>query len=446
VRLPKIFRSAAFALSLAYAALFGASSAVLMAVVYWEVSDYSEDQLRDVIEAESEALVSEHREHGIDRLAETVRRWQENDQDRPASYLLLDASGRRIAGDLWSIEVHEGWFTFVAREDDGEEEPMLGLGVNLRGGGRLLVAEETEERDELIEALLSAFLLAGGISLALAVIGALLTSGAFLRRLEGFNRTADRIIDGALEERVPLRGTGDEFDRLASNLNAMLDRVQALVESMRQVSNDIAHDLRTPLSHLRQGLETVRRSEGDREQYREAIDRALAECDRILTTFGALLRIAQIEARTRRAGFTEVDLSSIFETIAETYAPVAEDHGKVLRAEIRPGIRMRGDPDLLTQMLANLVENAIRHTGTGSTIRISLEEDGQPIGTVVDDGPGIPEEARKRVFDRFFRLESSRATPGNGLGLSLVAAVAQLHEIEVELGEAQPGLHVALRF
>jgi signal transduction histidine kinase len=288
--------------------------------------------------------------------------------------------------------------------------------------------------------------MAGGISLALAVIGALLTSGAFLRRLEGFNRTANRIIDGALEERVPLRGTGDEFDRLASNLNAMLDRVQALVESMRQVSNDVAHDLRTPLAHLRQGLETVRRSEGDREQYREAIDRALAECDQILTTFGALLRIAQIEAGTRRAGFTEVDLSSIFETIAETYAPVAEDHGKVLVAEIAPGIRTRGDPDLLTQMLANLVENAIRHTQTGSTVRLSLEEDDKPIGTVVDDGPGIPEEARKRVFDRFYRLESSRATPGNGLGLSLVAAVAQLHELEVELGDAQPGLHVSLRF
>lgn len=446
MRPPRIFRTAAFALSLAYAALFGASSAVLMAVVYWEVSEYSEEQLRDVIEAESETLVAEHREHGIDRLTQTVRRWQENDQDRPASYLLLDAEGRRLAGDLDGVEVRRGWFQFTAREKDDDEEAMLGLGVLLHGGGRLLVAEETDDRDELIDALFSAFAMAGGVSLLLAVIGALLTSGAFLRRLEGFNRTADRIIDGALDERVPLRGTGDEFDRLASNVNGMLDRIQALVESMRQVSNDIAHDLRTPLARLRQGLDAVRRSEGDKERYQQAIDLALAECDQILTTFGALLRIAQIEARTRRAGFTEVDLSSIFETIAETYAPVAEDHGRVLIAEIAPGIRSRGDPDLLTQMLANLVENAIRHTKIGSTIRVALEEDGKPIGTVTDDGPGIPEGARKRVFDRFFRLESSRATPGSGLGLSLVAAVTQLHEVEIELEDARPGLRVELRF
>ena len=447
MRLPKIFRTTAFVLSLAYAGLFTLSSAVLLALVYWEVSDYSGDQMRDVIEAESEALVAEHSVKGLAELAETIRSWEEHDRDRPASYLLFDTERRKIAGDLSQVEPIEGWSEFVALEEDGEEEAMLGLGTSLRGGGFLLVAQETEEHDELIAALFGAFATAGGVSLALAVLGGLLTSAAFLRRLEGFNRTAVRIIDGSLHERVPKRGTGDEFDRLAANLNTMLDRVQALVESLRQVSTDVAHDLRTPLARLRQGLETARMRAGDVKSYQEAVDAALVECDQILATFGALLRIAQIEAGTRRAGFSEVDLSAVFETIAETYSPVAEDHRQSIVATIAPGIHMLGDRDLLTQMLSNLVENAIRHTPPGSTIRLSLEENasGRPLGAVVDDGPGIPEEARDRVFDRFFRLEASRATPGNGLGLSLVAAIAQLHEIDIELADAHPGLRVTLR-
>lgn len=288
------------------------------------------------------------------------------------------------------------------------------------------IKDVKEERDELMAGLTDTFLWGAGVSILLAVAGGWLTSTAFLRRVERINRTTGRIIEGALHERIEVRGSGDELDRLAERLNTMLDRLQALVESLRQVSSDIAHDLRTPLTRLRQSLES-----GENE-------RALAECDQILATFSALLRIAQIEAGTRRAGFKPVDLSALFETIAETYGPVAEDAEHLFSAEISPNIHITGDPQLLTQLLANLVENAIKHTPAGTTIRLHLIErpGGSFEGSVRDDGPGIPSDDRERVFDRFVRLETSRTTPGSGLGLSLARAIAELHGFTLELSDA----------
>lgn len=441
--LPRIFRTAAFRLALAYAALFALSTVILFAFVYVAASAYSREQLEDVIEAEAETMVAQAKTEGVGAVAALLRAWEESDRDRPASYRLFDSAGRPVAGELGLAAPREGWFEFV---EEGDDDPMLGLGTRLPGGNLLVVAQESELH-ELTSALIWAFVWAGGASLALAVLGGVVTSGIFLRRLENFNRTATQVIKGKLEERVPRRGTNDEFDILADKINAMLDRIQALMESMRQVSNDIAHDLRTPLSHLRQHLELARRDERDVAGYERAVDSAIAEADEILATFSALLRIAQIDAGTRRAGFTDVDLSAVFEMIAETFSAVAEDNKQRLEARIAPGIRLRGDRELLTQMLANLSENAIRHTPAGSTIKLSLGTGASgAIGTVVDDGPGIPEDAREKVFRRFFRMEASRTTPGNGLGLSLVAAVAELHGIKLDLADARPGLTVTLRF
>lgn len=310
------------------------------------------------------------------------------------------------------------------------------------------VEEQRGEIKDLREALLESFAWAGGVSLLLAVIGGLLTSAAFLRRLEAFNGTAARIIDGKLDQRVPLRGAGDEFDRLATNINTMLDRIQALMESMRQVSGNVAHDLRTPLSRLRQQLESAQSGSQDVATYQRAVEKALEECDQILSTFAALVRIAQIEAGSRRAGFANTDLSALCETIAETYIPVAEDNEQRLVANIDGGVTTFGDRELLTQMLANLIENAIRHTPRHTVVRLTLRraDRGEPVIELADNGPGIPVEARKSVFTRFYRLEASRSTPGSGLGLSTVAAIAELHGITLELGDAAPGLLVTLRF
>jgi len=251
---------------------------------------------------------------------------------------------------------------------------------------------------------------------------------------------------GNLSRRIALRGSGDEFDRLSTNLNEMLDRMQMLMDGLRQVSNDIAHDLRTPLTRLRQHLEGAHLRARTVAEYQLVVDKAIAETDEILGTFGALLRIAQIEAGTRRAAFTAVDLSGVLQTIVETYAAVAEDHEHDLASRIADGITVRGDRQLLTQMIANIVENALRHTPAGTRIELELAAASGPICTIRDNGPGIPEPERQRVFRRFYRLDSSRATPGSGLGLSLVAAIAELHRIAVEVGDNQPGLRVTLRF
>lgn len=448
MRLPNLFRTTAFRLALGYIGLFAISTLLLFGLVYWSIREYAEDQLRDSIEVESAALTATARLHGFDAAVAMVQGWIERDEDRPADYLLLDASGEKRAGDLEAFSARTGWQEFIGRDDDGDQEHMVGLGVRLPSGELLLVAQDTSDLRELQETVTNAFALAGGVSLLLAVIGGLITSALFLRRIEGFNRTAARIIDGRLTERVPVRGTNDEFDRLATNLNAMLDRIQALMESMRQVSSDVAHDLRTPLTRLRQQLETALHDASDTEARERAVQRAIEECDQILSTFSALVRIAQIESGSRRAGFAPVDLSALCDSLAETYGAVAEDNRQTLISQLAPGIHTIGDRELMTQLFANLIENGIRHTPPGSTIHFSLREDRGtgPVVRIADNGPGIPPEERQKVFRRFYRLEASRTTPGSGLGLSMVAAIAELHGITVELDDAQPGLAVTLRF
>ncbi len=451
MRLPRILETAALRLSLAYGLVFAASSAVVFAFVHEQVEERSEEQLQDAVKVETDQLVREAERGGVEALAAQLERWHEEDHRRPASYLLLGPDGRTMAGDLrptTPVERRKGWQRLVHRDPDGDEDPVLGRGKELDGGAFLFVAAETEDHDELMASLGRVFLGAAGLSLVLAMVGGLITSAAFLRRLDGFERTAGRIVDGALGERIPTRGTGDEFDRLADRLNRMLDRVQALVESLRQVSSDVAHDLRTPLARLRQGLEAAQREATTAEAQGAAIERALGECDRILGTFGALLRITQIEAGTRRAGFTELELSALFEDVAEIYGPAAEDAGHPLEATIEPGIRLRGDRELLTQLLANLLDNALQHTPPGTRVRLTLARapGGTAVGTVADDGPGVPEADRARVFGRMVRLDSSRSTPGNGLGLSLVAAVVELHGMTVELMDGRPGAVVRLGF
>lgn len=282
--------------------------------------------------------------------------------------------------------------------------------------------------------------------LALSISGGLLLSREFLRRVEAITRTANAIIEGELESRVPLRGNQDNLDRLSGTLNRMLDRIQVLVKGLSQVSNDIAHALRTPLGRLQQKLEMAQKL-APTSKCKSAIDDAVAESMQILDTFSALLRIAQIEADTRSAGCRKIDLSALFETVSEAYAASAEDQGKTISAEIAPAVTTWGDKDLLTEMLANLLDNAIRHTHPGSHIEVTLASAGSKfIASVADDGPGIPTQERELVFRRFYRLERSIGTPGIGLGLSLVAAVAELHGMELHAEDNAPGLRITMTF
>jgi signal transduction histidine kinase len=449
VTLPKLIKTSSFRLTLLYAGLFGFSVLILFAVIYFSTAGYMARQLDEAVTADLVELQNEAEGGGLPRLTTVVSQWAGRS---PAGvyYLLEDSAGRVLAGNMAALPPVLGVF----ERADGpiikgadETHPLRGRGVRVDGGGTLIAVRDSFQLEEMQELIARAFLWSLLTTLVLAVCGGAVMSAGLLRRVETVSRTSRAIVDGNLAQRIPVRGVDDEFDHLALSLNAMLGRIQALMEGLKQVSSDIAHDLRTPLTRLRQRLEVARSKAQTANELRAALDGSIEHVDAILDTFGALLRIAQIESGTRKAGFARVDLSELLSAMVEIYAPVAEGKGQSIAGAIAPGLAVLGDRDLLTQMFANLVENAIRHSPPGAAIAVSAAAQGGVTEALVcDTGPGIPEQSRSKVFLRFFRLDESRTTAGSGLGLSLVAAVATLHGIEIALGDNHPGLRVALRF
>lgn len=443
-------RTYGFRITLLYVALFGVSILILFAVIYWITAEFMEEQLRGAIATELSSLVDDFGSSGIDSTVDAITRRVGSREHDLSYYLLQDAAGHKVSGNLPAMSAAAGWYELPipSQENGGDSsDTLMAEGQVLSNGWFLVVGQDTDQFTDFEDLILNVAAGSLATAFALALIGGLATSASMLRRVTAITDAGRDIMRGNLARRIALRGSGDEFDRLSANLNEMLDRIQMLMDGLRQVSNDIAHDLRTPLTRLRQRLELARTKATGLADYETAVDKAIAETDEILDTFGALLRIAQIEAGTRRAAFTAVDLSGVLQTIVETYAAVAEDHRHVLTSRIADGVTVQGDRQLLTQMIANIVENALRHTPDGTRIEIELAgPPAAPVCTIRDDGPGIPEPERQKVFRRFYRLDSSRATPGSGLGLSLVAAVAELHRIAVDIGDGQPGLKVTLRF
>lgn len=441
--------SSSFRLTLLYAALFSVSTLLLFGVMYWTATKYMEDQLDAGIVAELTSLRQDAHASGPGHIAELIADRGRAPGTRGYLYLLLDSEGKRVAGNLPALAATPGWLDLpMPGTGDEEGHGLHALADRLDDGSILLVGQDIYRLDEVREVMQRTFGLGFVITLVLAIAGGILVSTGFLRRVETINRISHEIMDGDISRRIPLTGSGDDFDRLSANLNGMLDRIQTLMENLRQVTNDIAHDLRTPLAHLRQRLEKSRLGTADVAAYQAAIDDAITDTDGILETFSALLRIAQIESGIRRAGFSDVDLSAIARSVVEIYRPVAEDRHQTLIDHIADGVSVRGDRQLITQMLVNLVENALNHTPAATTIVVDVAAGGGagPRLVVRDDGPGIPEGEHEKVFRRFYRIDSSRTNPGSGLGLSLVAAVAALHQTDVCLGDAAPGLKVELTF
>lgn len=446
----KLVRSAGFRLALIHAAVFALVIAALFGTVYWAASSYTRHQLTESVRLEGYELIGEARREGMTNVAATITARLLASGAPNLAYLLKDAGGHKLAGNLAPADVGAGWH-MLQRPTDGalgapdEDDPILAQATALPNGGMLIVGADTHPREELLEWIIAAFLSAGGAAVLVALAGGLVLGLSLSRRVEAMNLTAARIIDGELGERLPVRGQGDEFDRLALQLNRMLDRIQTLMEGLRQISSDIAHDLRTPLGRLRQHLERTRERASTIDQYEHATEQAIQETDEILGTFGALLRIAQIESGSQRRGFAAVDFSELVRRIDEAYGPVAEEQGRSFNASVQPDLTIRGDANLLTQALANLVENALCHTPPGTPIELDAHQiENGIIAAVADRGPGIPEAERGRVLERFVRLDRSRSTPGSGLGLSLVAAVADLHDAKLRLRDNQPGLRAEL--
>jgi signal transduction histidine kinase len=376
-----------------------------------------------------------------------VNQRERNRAEGALSYLIVDKQGKRLAGDLPGVLARIGWSSIQVDEGNGDIGDLRVLTSSIDGDGRVAVAADREDIEEVQGAVLEGFASALGAVIVLGVGGGIALSLAFLKRVETIRRTADAISAGDFSRRVPIRGTGDDLDRLSQTLNQMLERIAELMESLQQVAADIAHDLKTPLTRLRHRLDLARSDPRALSPEGSLVETAVESIDSILATFDALLRIAQIEARTRRSGFREFDLSEVFATVVDAFAPSAEEAGKSLVGRIAPGIRIAGDRELLTQMLANLAENAIRHTPAGTRIEVSLaREGGGLVAAVSDNGPGVPEGERERIFRRLHRLEQSRSTPGSGLGLSLVRAVADLHGISLEVSDAHPGLRIRMKF
>ena len=449
----RLFTNLSFRLTLLYATWFSLSALVLFGFIYWVVTDYTARQLDASIVAQVTSLRQDAGLQSHIPLTTLIGQRSDATGEREFAYLLQDASGARIAGMLPPMAPTAGWqdlpYSGASGQDEGDEHGWRALGVRLEDGSFLLVAKDSYQIDEELDLMERIFGWGFAVTLVLAFVGGVVVSAGFIRRLDGINRACREIIDGNLSRRIPTNDTDDDFDRLSANLNQMLDRIQTLMENLRQVSNDIAHDLRTPLSRLRLRLEAARWNAHSLTDYEAATDHAIAEIDAVLGTFNALLRIAQIGSGSRRAAFATVDLTALTRSIVETYAPVAEDQGHIIIAAIAPDISVHGDRELLIQLLVNLVENALRHTPSGSTVEVGLlaaEGETGPRMIVSDDGPGIPADERDKVLRRFYRLDSSRASPGCGLGLSLVAAVADLHRASVALLDNGPGLRVQLSF
>ena len=443
MRLTKVVRTTSFRFTLLYAALFFISVLLLFGAVYWYGTGYVAGEIDLTVANELKEIQTsvDFRTQGPQR---TVAKYAAQSPGG-VYYLLRGGTGKRLAGNIPALDPVEGVREWSAGEVSGHfpraVHSVRGRGVRLEDGTYLFVGVDSFELGEMRELVARCFIwgFLGTTILALSV-GALM-SGRLLRRVQTIANISNEIVGGDLSRRIPLRGSGDEFDHLANSLNAMLDRIEGLMEGLRQVSSDIAHDLRTPLTRLHQRLELSRRRSLTLEQHNDALDGSIADVDAILETFSALLRLAQIEARAKATQFALLDMSAMLREMADTYRSVAEEKEQTLQTAISPDLLIEGDCELLPQLFSNLIENAIRHSPCGSHIHISTQVHSPDIViTIADNGPGIPTAYREKAFQRFFRMEQSRNTEGTGLGLSLAAAIARLHGGHILLSENEPGL------
>jgi signal transduction histidine kinase len=451
--LGKLLRSTAFQLTLGYLLVFILFAASLLGYFALNTRRLITEQITTTVDTEIAGLKEQYNLGGIRRLVIVV----DLRSRRPGSslYLVTTATGEGLAGNVGSLEPgvldHPGWLETNYRRleaPEGNDHHALVQVVQLPGGFRLLVGRDLEERERLFGIIANA----GQWSLALVIVlglaGGFFVSRRVLARVEAMTDKAQIIMSGDLAGRLPVTGTGDEIDRLADRLNAMLERIEALMQGLKEVSDNIAHDLKTPLTRLRNRCEQALRGSTDVGAYRAALESTIAESDDLIRTFDALLMIARAESGQARDNMSEFDAAEIARDVGELYEPLADEKGIALKVEAPFAAPVRGNRELVSQALANLVDNAIKYAGPNGKLNgapaeivVKAGNDGERIAlSVADNGPGIAEVDRGRVVERFVRLEQSRSEPGSGLGLSLASAVARLHGGELKLEDNQPGL------
>jgi signal transduction histidine kinase len=459
----KLIRTTAFRLTLAYLFLFALFAASLLGYFAWNTRRLITEQITTRVNAETGAISDIFGRRGLRGLVSTI----ENRALRPGAnlYLVTTSTGQAIAGNVGSLApgvmATTGWTESAYRrldEQDTADHRALVLVTELPSGFRLLIGRDLEERRRLFGIVAKAAQWSLLVVIVLGLGGGIFVARRVLRRIDAMTGTTQRIMAGDLTGRLPVGRSGDELDRLAENLNAMLERIEALMMGLKEVSDNIAHDLKTPLTRLRNRAEEALAKSGSEAEYRNALERTIEESDGLIRTFNALLMIARAESGQARGNMDDFDAAEVANGIHELYEPLAEDDGMTLRVKTSSA-PLHGNRELISQALANLVENAIKYgkpvaaaqslsaeaVAVGKEILIEARRDGdQVLLSVTDHGPGIPEADRKHAVERFVRLEASRTQAGSGLGLSLASAVATLHGGDLRLGDAHPGLAATL--
>jgi len=431
------------------------SSFAVLLYFFWNVLSVFEGEAIAGIEEEMKELISVRSRSNHQEMVQEIVERSHPIGTTHRVYLLTGTTDQPAVGNLTSVEgvsipAREGWHDLLITPARASSSGYLNLRLKVRpivGGYTLTVGRDISAAMKIREVFKKSSLAAAVIALTLGLTGGYILSRRTLQRIASVNRTAEAIHEGDLRQRIPLQGAGDEFDQLARNLNNMIERIEHLVETMREVTDNVAHDLRSPLNRLRNKIEVTLLREKKGDEYRQVLESAIGDIEEILTIFNAVLRIAQIESSAARDGFEAMDLSSIVSDVVELYLPAAEEKGISIAVEAGPGALLEGDPQLLSQAVANLLDNSIKYTGPRCNIYVEVSRtDDRVTLKVADNGPGIPEKYREAVLGRFVRLDPQRSTPGTGLGLSLVAAVAHRHHASMRLEDNEPGLRVMLSF
>jgi signal transduction histidine kinase len=443
-----LIRSAGIRLALVYATVFGVSAFALAFSLWYSTVGLLERQVEIAIRNDATALGDNYAGGGLPALVTAIENRLSISPDSVGIYLLLDPHGTKIIGNLdhWpaGLGQTDAWYELpVTRQGTGSTALLRAYG--LANGDQLLVGRDDRAREQLRGILQQGLLSAMALMALLGLVGAIVIRTLFRRMIQDIAATTRAISRGDLTRRVPKTGDGDEFDELAEIINDMLDRITRLMDGVREVSNSIAHDLRTPITRARTRLEDAAIHASSADDLRSAIERATDDLDGVVAVFQALLRIAEIEAGARRAAFAMLDVAPLLLDIEDLYHAVAEDRGILLRAEIADSLPLLGDRELIQQAVTNLLENALKFSPPGSaiTFRAGLTGTTTEI-TIADNGPGISEADRIRATERFFRAESARSTTGSGLGLALVSAVAHLHNGVLSLADNRPGLRAVI--
>jgi signal transduction histidine kinase len=438
----------------AFAILFALTVTALVTVLYFTLVTELDAAIRQHVEEMSDTLKAIDRQQGFDDLAAVVAEEAESVRDFDSLFLLRGEDGSFRAGNVQNVrlftgwgELDRGWLPMVANKGNPDDR-FFAIWTPV-SKGHLLVGGSDREIREVRRILLHGLGWALVATLLLAVGSATYLARRAQQKIDVFATTLSKVSRGEISERVPVTASHDDLDHVAAQINATLAHLQKLIENVNQASSDIAHDLKKPIGRLRRRLELALGSADDADAFRTQVEQSLQELDSIVDTFEALLRITQLEAGARRARFTSVELGTVLADIADIYEPVAEESGHrfVSTVAVAERAQVTGDRELLTQLFANLIENAIRHSPPGTRIDIGLTHRGERhVAFITDNGPGIPTDERENVFRRLYRLERERSTPGSGLGLSLVAAIAELHGAAVELNDNAPGLRVEVSF